>query len=111
LSDSSLCRECGGKGYLDDGKKICENCFGLGKLYLRPSKSGEDLKMARSSTIALLLVGLVITAMLLSTGQVKLRWIFIVAFTFIWTYIAYSVSFLVNYGIKFGHLFYRPHIK
>ena len=79
--------------------------------YLKPSKSVEDMKLARSSTIALLLVGLVITAMLFTTGQVKLRWIFMVVFTFIWTYISYSLSFLVSYGIKFGRLFYRPHIK
>lgn len=111
MNDSNICRNCGGNGYTDGGRKICDNCLGVGKFYLRPSNSETDLRLAKRSTIAMIVVGMVITAMIFSTGQVKIKWIFLIFFTFIWTYMSCAGSFLVNYSIKFGHLFYRPHVK
>ena len=90
---------------------MCSNCYGVGKFFLTRVPSPDEQKMVSGANRAILIFGILILAIMLSTGQLKIRWFFVILGTYLWVYFSYVGSFFIYAGLKIGHFFLRPHPK
>lgn len=111
LRDWIECHECLGRGYTENGKEICAKCYGVGRFYTGHSLSPEDEKIVNNANRAIMVFSVLILALMFYSGQIKLRWLLGVAVTFLWMYLYYTGSIIINTGIKIGHFIIHPHIK
>jgi hypothetical protein len=105
------CQECHGSGFKGMSNDICDKCYGVGRFYIRPVLRPEDEKIVKSANRAIMVFAVLILAVMLYSGQIKLRWLLGVAVTFLWMYLYYAGSVIMYTGIKIGRFVIHPYAK
>lgn len=75
---NEICEECGGTGYTGiNNNEICNSCMGLGtKIRMFRNVFGKDERSMKFGYVAMMLLGMILLALMSSTGQIRVRLVF-----------------------------------
>ncbi len=87
---NDICKKCNGTGLsVENNGEICNECMGLGsRIHMLHGIFNNEEKVNKFGSVAMLLLGIVLIALVSSTGQIKLRWVFRITGFYLWVLLA-----------------------
>ncbi len=102
MKSRNICSECNGTGYTHNGHlQICNACYGLGKPY---RQDNFLIQRRREANIVILILGFMLAALILSTGQLKMKWVLIVVGVYMWIMMGSIASFFASIPARIRHI-------
>ncbi len=87
---NNICDKCNGTGLSrEDNGDICNGCMGLGsRIQLKDGIFFNEERNNKFGSVAMILVGMVLIALVSSTGHIRARWIFRITGFYLWVLFA-----------------------
>lgn len=87
---NDICEKCNGTGLSgENNSDICNKCMGLGsRIRFMHGIFRNEERTNKYGAVAMILLGMVLIALVSSTGHVKVRWIFRITGFYLWVLFA-----------------------